>query len=421
MDSGKTGPDAEFPESLKFHVRELTLSLSADRLGFDPHKVPDDLETSLAGSLIKSKFNDSGATVMLGDVVDGCPERYRPAFSRSDRATPVEIPVEKIRPQLLESPKKAEPANLNGKSGESEGAEDFNPFAMLDDNSPSSNGGAPAENGKKDEAAASASSPFAQLPKLGASPVAMPEIPKAEEATQEAPAASTGSLFGDANAPDEPAPANVGASPFSSLASAADEPKKKEDSSPASPPLGQSPWGAATGMTPAAKSTPEPLESLSLGATSDKSEKASPGETTVPGGFSGTTFPGEEDGQSVLRALFMTSEELDTAKVIEFCSQLPGIEGCALLSKDGSVAASSKASGDFKTQAKDTHESLKKMVDALGMGDADIFTLRSNKAMLSFFQANGACVAVQHEKTGFQPGVQEKLGLVAKELDALTP
>ena len=53
------------------------------------------------------------------------------------------------------------------------------------------------------------------------------------------------------------------------------------------------------------------------------------------------------------------------------------------------------------------------------MKDSKVFTVRSDEAMMSFFQSNGTCVAVEHEKTGFQPGVQEKLGLVARELDSL--
>ncbi|MEM9478325.1 MAG: roadblock/LC7 domain-containing protein [Verrucomicrobiota bacterium] len=389
------------------------LSLSADRLGFDPHKIPDDLETSLAGSLLEPKLNDAGVRLALSDIVDGCPERYRPAFSRSDRNTPVEIPAEKIQPQLIE-----EKAEAPEKSTAAEPSEEFNPFAMLESKAPETD--SPAEATKEKKPDDSAASPFAQLPKLGDSPVAMPGLPKSEEPAAEAPAAPTGSLFG--GAPTEPTETKEKANPFSALASVKDQNGKPDgDNGSTLPPMGASPWGAA-GAVPSSvsKPAPEPLESLPLGNETKKDEKESPAaEPTIPGGFDGASFPDEEDGQGVLRALFMTDEKLDTAKVIEFCGELPGIQGCALLSKDGSIAASSKSDGNFESQAKDAHESLQKMVGALGVDDAEVFTLRSNKAMLSFFQANDACVAVEHEKTGFQPGVQEKLGLVAKEIDAL--
>jgi predicted regulator of Ras-like GTPase activity (Roadblock/LC7/MglB family) len=109
--------------------------------------------------------------------------------------------------------------------------------------------------------------------------------------------------------------------------------------------------------------------------------------------------------------------------VAELASQLPGIGACLVLSADGRMLGgnfpSSIDTAGFEHMAPLVYANMRELSDGLGVGNAETFTVHTDKGMLSFFMGDGRCLSVLHESRRFVPGVRERLILIARELSKL--
>ena len=65
------------------------------------------------------------------------------------------------------------------------------------------------------------------------------------------------------------------------------------------------------------------------------------------------------------------------------------------------------------------YNSVRSLAESLGASDGGPITVRSGSGLLSSFSSGIASLGVRHGAEGFQAGVQERLTLVAGELDSL--
>ena len=128
--------------------------------------------------------------------------------------------------------------------------------------------------------------------------------------------------------------------------------------------------------------------------------------------------------QVTLRALYLTDGDLTPHQVVDCCSQLPGIRSCLVI-VSGNVISSGHDSGSeevqhFTANAPKSHEYLAGLAGSMGIEGDGSFTLRSGTSVRTFFIARGLCLAVLHARSGFAPGVRDKLLLTARCLADLT-
>ena len=123
---------------------------------------------------------------------------------------------------------------------------------------------------------------------------------------------------------------------------------------------------------------------------------------------------------SELQVLFMTEEELDAKTIVRFVSQMPGINGCAVMFGDGLRLAGnfpeeSQVEG-FSAMAPPFFKRAKNFASESGLGTLQAFTLHTDRGPCSFLMHDDICVGVRHSNRGFMPGVREKLEIVVREL-----
>ncbi len=131
----------------------------------------------------------------------------------------------------------------------------------------------------------------------------------------------------------------------------------------------------------------------------------------------------EDMTQLALRALFMTERSLTPQEIIEQCAQFPGLGGAVFLDGRSAVGASRIPSNPeiaaLVASAPETYNSLTHLASAMGVAHTGSFTMRTDRALRSFFIERGVCLAVLHDQPNFQPGVREKLILVSRALSAM--
>ncbi|MGI9242874.1 MAG: hypothetical protein ACR2RV_18900 [Verrucomicrobiales bacterium] len=142
------------------------------------------------------------------------------------------------------------------------------------------------------------------------------------------------------------------------------------------------------------------------------------GDAVVPDGLDAIEDP-PADQQSTLRGVFLSGEKIDASRVAAHCSELPGIESCAILGDEGKLVALAPDSVGFAEEANRMHRSLLELMAAAGAADSQRLTIRTDRSLVSFFAGDGFAIAVRHGNEGFRPGVQERLAIVARELGHL--
>ncbi|MEM7144794.1 MAG: roadblock/LC7 domain-containing protein [Verrucomicrobiota bacterium] len=170
--------------------------------------------------------------------------------------------------------------------------------------------------------------------------------------------------------------------------------------------------------------------------------QAAPGEAAAPvvpggggaggaapltgGGQSGADFSwGDEESNELLelRAALMTDEVLTSQRVAELASNLPGIGACLILSGEGEVMGgnfpSSVDTEGFAQMAPQLYANMRDMSTGLGVGNAETFTVHTDRGMVSFFIGENRCLSVLHSSRRMVPGVRERLFLIARELGKL--
>ncbi len=126
--------------------------------------------------------------------------------------------------------------------------------------------------------------------------------------------------------------------------------------------------------------------------------------------------------ESQLQTLLLTDEPLSIHRVLDLCSQLPGIQGC-MLARGWEVVASSQRPGSpdpraLGSQAPSLLEAIRAASTQMGLGIVKAVTLFSSDGPVSFLGDQDLCFLIVHgaQERGFIPGVREKLQMVLAEL-----
>jgi predicted nucleic acid-binding Zn-ribbon protein len=128
-----------------------------------------------------------------------------------------------------------------------------------------------------------------------------------------------------------------------------------------------------------------------------------------------------------LESEFFTEETLDANRVARLVSELPGIENVLVLRQRGAVLAGGlpdRLSDHLKTPDRD-YERLfgnwPNRTQERKTASTQIVTLQLGHEFLTATQANDIFLIVSHERPKLHPGVEEKLAVVAEELDKMYP
>ena len=117
-----------------------------------------------------------------------------------------------------------------------------------------------------------------------------------------------------------------------------------------------------------------------------------------------------------LRAIFSTSENFTLSMVARRVVGLPGIVSCSLSLPGKLVQASKSEDGRIGNEAREMVATLRSLAKLTGLPEARHFTLHTERGIVSLFLEGDCCVMVHHEAAVFEPGVREKLILVARNL-----
>lgn len=395
---------AEELKRVELNLKEVLINVPQDLLGFDALKIPDEVTATFSMKSIKPQLSTGRVVLPLQEVIDGCQEKFHPAFAKADRETLVSLPMESLFHQLpIEEPAAPAPAPANPYSFEApappkaEIPPTANPFEMT---APPTPAPAPPAN----------ASPFgAALPPFGTA-TSWPVLPEAPASPPQSfhdslapfgqtPAFSPTKETHDAFLPDSEDTQEASYNPFSfDPAAGANSPMEAplpDAEKPASALF--NPFGMG-GAKPAPQPTPAfdpPIEATKTLAPAQNAE---------------------QDEQLQLRALFMTGGTLDAKRVVELCEEMPGIKACCLLSENGQIQASTINAQEFSRHSQGMVTGLASLSVGLGVENSRSFTMRTDSGAITFFKAQPIYLGVQHSDADFQPGVREKLTLISREL-----
>ena len=128
-----------------------------------------------------------------------------------------------------------------------------------------------------------------------------------------------------------------------------------------------------------------------------------------------------------LESEFFTEETLDANRVTHLVSELPGIENVLVLRQRGAVLAGGlpdRHSDHLKTPGRDYKRLFgdwPNRTQERKVASAQIATFQLGHEFLTTTQANDIFLVVSHERPKLHPGVEEKLAVVAEELDKMYP
>jgi archaellum component FlaC len=128
-----------------------------------------------------------------------------------------------------------------------------------------------------------------------------------------------------------------------------------------------------------------------------------------------------------LESEFFTEETLEANRVTHLVSELPGIENVLVIRQRGAVLAGSlpeRLSDHLKTPGRDYERLFSNWPNPTQerkSASTPILTFRIGDEFLTVTQANDIFLVVSHEGRKLHPGVEEKLAIVAEELDKMYP
>jgi hypothetical protein len=200
---------------------------------------------------------------------------------------------------------------------------------------------------------------------------ATPDPADAPEAVSTPPAAAVEAVFAAAAAPVSEAPEKVDAAPA------------KEEPVAAAPAPAQNQESAPIAAAPAPSSEEDDLRDLEM------------------------------------RAIFSTSERFNLSMVARKVVALPGINSCSLSTPAKMVHASRRDETRLGNEAREMISTLRSLAKLTGLPEARTFTLQTDRGIVSLFLEGDFCVTVNQETATFQPGVREKLILIARSIGKL--
>jgi myosin heavy subunit len=128
-----------------------------------------------------------------------------------------------------------------------------------------------------------------------------------------------------------------------------------------------------------------------------------------------------------LESEFFTEETLDANRVAHLVSELPGIENVLVVRQRGAVLAGGlpeRLRDHLQTSGRDYERLFSdwpNRTQERKSASTQIVTLQIGDEFLTAAQANDIFLVVSHERPKLHPGVEEKLTVVAEELDKMYP
>lgn len=160
------------------------------------------------------------------------------------------------------------------------------------------------------------------------------------------------------------------------------------------------------------EAAPPPLEESSLKV---EEEKLAP-STSAP------TMPGEMEvnfKDLEFRAIFSSDDSFTLAKVARQLVAFEGVCACALATPAKLVQASRNEQSRLGDEAREMVDAIRNLAKLTGLPEARAFTLQTDRGTVSLFLEGDCCVTVNHQSSGFGPGVREKLILIARNIHKL--
>ncbi len=180
--------------------------------------------------------------------------------------------------------------------------------------------------------------------------------------------------------------------------------KKDKDETSSTPPWSSSSLAPWTPPSEATASTPETAKGAEAKkpttAKSTPFETVKPAATVAASSAKPATIPGSD--QLVLRALFGVTKVLNKSEIIELGSALPGIKNLDVIPEEQATAL----------------DTLRSSMEKLGYTDLGTLALTSSNETIDFIGSEKTIIIVQNEGE-YEPGVREKLIIIAQELDKL--
>lgn len=164
--------------------------------------------------------------------------------------------------------------------------------------------------------------------------------------------------------------------------------------------------------TPNSESAPNPEPEPARAARGREEVASAPAREIAPA----PPQSGDELRDLELRAIFSTSEVFTLSMVARRIVGLPGVINCTLSTPGKLVQASKSDSGRVGNEAREMVATLRNLAKLTGLPEARTFTLHTDRGIVSLFLEGDCCVMVNHEAASFEPGVREKLILVARNL-----
>ncbi len=375
----------EVPEeesgTIHLNLSAILAGVPAQILGFNALQVPATITTQLPLGLIKAQLAAGNVRATVNQIMQGCDPVYQPAFARANLAHEVSLPLQEIFHNL--------PADDPGEY-ESQGDTSSLPA------------GASSEGPGQDDADPAAEDEGGYGEFLTAST----GVPRNHDLDDERVFSA---LFEQAVGSDsamggEPEPLeSLDAAEFSEQGAVSSDGLSSGDFS-----------GAVAGERHPA----DPLDGDDLSrnsAASDCSRRTpAAGRVEYEFGFD------EGSAESALNSILMTDEELSVQRVAELASEFPGIGACCILSAAGRLLGGNLPHNVearvFEAMAPRLHRNFQELSGDLGLGNAEIFTVHTDRGTVSFFTTLSNCLVVLHSRRDFVPGVREKLISIAFEL-----
>jgi hypothetical protein len=126
-------------------------------------------------------------------------------------------------------------------------------------------------------------------------------------------------------------------------------------------------------------------------------------------------------GLERLQEIFLTDDFLDARQVAKLLRAFPKVKGALILLEDGTVMGGDLPEGfnlGAAFAAPDLLRASRKFVDALNGSNVVAVTLLAN-IPISVFLEHRICILIAHEGRGLLPGMRERIGDIAKALDAM--
>ena len=126
-------------------------------------------------------------------------------------------------------------------------------------------------------------------------------------------------------------------------------------------------------------------------------------------------------GLERLQEIFLTDDFLDARQVAKLLRAFPKVKGALILLEDGTVMGGDLPEGfnlEAAFAAPDLLRTGRKFVDALNGSNVVAVTLLAD-IPISVFLEHRVCILIAHEGRGLLPGMRERIGDIAKALDAM--